>query len=1295
MITPPLATRSPASPSALDLVHVALDGTTLVEASAGTGKTHTIATLFVRLLLEKGYEVSQILVVTYTRAATAELRLRIRRRLAEALEIFQRFAADQPAPPDADLVLAALAARAAASGTLSRGAHRLEESLRAFDEASIFTIHGFCQRVLASYTFESGAAFDLELQEDDHLLVTEVVQDYWSSQLHESSELFFGHLRARKTTIAKLISLVERTSQNPDLSLVPAAAPRASDALEASYEAARLRVSQLWREHGPLLTATLTDGRFRATSYKREQIEREWSPALLDLQCAPAALPKWFSKLTPACFAPLKGKVAPQHPFFDACAELCAAAEALAAALDSQLTAFRHGLIDYARRELAARKAQLGTVGFDDLLLQLRAAVRSAAGESLVGRLREAHPAALIDEFQDTDPVQAEIFQRIYDPERPEPGTLLLVGDPKQAIYAFRGADIFAYLQAAESAHTHTLPVNYRSDPSLLQALNALWTRAARPFVFPQIHYHAVSAPKGARDELGGALAGRAGLEILFATRQALGQSEDKPVAKGQLEAPIPALIADQIVELLQAGATIAGEPIAPRHVAVLCRTNRQAQRVQAALRRAQVPAVLDGDASVFDSELAPELTRVIAALAEPGDAGRLRAALATSLLDVSGNELLALEKDEREWDRWASLFHELCELWQTRGFIRCVHTLFDRCEVPQRLLVRADGERRYTDLMHLVELLHEEAVRSRKGPLALLEWFQRMCQGEAERTTLVAADVQIRLESDTRAVTLTTIHKSKGLEYPIVYCPFLWDGSLLRGNDKDHPRFHDQAHAGRLTLDLGCEAAGPAEAHTRQAESEAMAEELRLLYVALSRAEHRVSVVWGAFSDAHLSALGYLLHQPLIRASMTAAEDLPAATQARVKALSDAELRADLSALAQAAAGAIELRDVVLREPRQYALAGGPALPLQARLPGRLPADVLRTSSFSRLISERTERGFEVAASVSLIDGLDRDESAGVAPLEPAVGEPVRVRLADFPAGASFGHLVHEIYEQIDFRASLPDVILPVVQATLAAYAQKDAPADTLAQAIHDSLVTPLSAAGEGLPSLSVVAPEARVCELEFVFPVKEPAPLPVAGSVAARAAARPTRKRAAAAGQLELFASAPEPAGDAPPRAPSPAIQTFSARGLAALLAREARSATERAYVAKLDSLGFGPVAGFVRGFMDLVVEHEGRYYLLDYKSNHLGDLPGDYAAERLSAVMIQHHYVLQALIYSVALHRYLRGRIAGYEYEQQFGGVYYLFIRGMHPDHPPGTGVFAERPSAGLIAALDAVLGEAPRT
>jgi exodeoxyribonuclease V beta subunit len=177
---------------------------------------------------------------------------------------------------------------------------------------------------------------------------------------------------------------------------------------------------------------------------------------------------------------------------------------------------------------------------------------------------------------------------------------------------------------------------------------------------------------------------------------------------------------------------------------------------------------------------------------------------------------------------------------------------------------------------------------------------------------------------------------------------------------------------------------------------------------------------------------------------------------------------------------------------------------------------------------------------------------------------------------------------------------------------------------------------------------------------------------------------------GQLELFASAPEPPTDGS-RAPNPAIQTFSARGLAALLAQEARSATERAYVAKLESLGFGPVSGFVRGFMDLVVEHDDRYYLLDYKSNHLGDLPADYAKERLSTVMIQHHYVLQALIYSVALHRYLRGRIAGYRYEQHFGGVYYLFVRGMHPDHPPGTGIFAERPSPGLIAALDGVLGK----
>jgi exodeoxyribonuclease V beta subunit len=1259
------------APPALDLLGLPLEGTTLVEASAGTGKTHTIATLFVRLVLEKGFSVSEILVVTYTRAATAELRLRIRRRLVEALDCFDACARGLPSggiARDKDLI--ALAERARDAGFLERGHKRLNDALRQFDEASIATIHGFCQRVLAGYTFESGAAFDQTLLEDDRLLVREVVQDFWSNRLCDGSEAFVAHLRDRKVTIDSLTALVERALSHPDVVLVPDPEPvtRATEELRSQFVQCAERVQGLWAAHAPELIDVLTDGRFHATHYKPDQICTVWSAELSEIAQLPSPLlPRWFERLTPQKLVPKKGKVKPTHAFFTACGELHAASEALLAALDADLIGFRHALLSYARRELARRKSQAGELGFDDLLSQLREALRGPRGESLVTRLRTAHPAALIDEFQDTDPVQCEIFQRLYAPERPEPGSLLLVGDPKQAIYAFRGADIFAYLAAAGASPRVSLPVNHRSDPSLLRALNALWGRVQRPFVWPEIGYQRVAAPSGGRDRLHGPLAARAPLELTFIPRNTFDPDNTKPIAKSRLEFRLPEVVAAEVVRTLESGSWIGSDPerpgerVAPRHIAVLCRTNRQAQRVQAELRKLRVPAVLDGDASVFDSQMAVEVERVMAAMAEPAQASRVRAALATSMLGVRGGELAELENDEQAWDAWIGSFHQLCELWQARGFIRAMHALLDRYRVAKRLLSRDDGERRYTDLMHLVELLHAEAVRSRSGPLALLEWHRRMREGDRERSGLAAADVQIRLESDAEAVTLTTIHKSKGLEYPIVFCPFSWDGSLLRGQDKQHPRFHDPEHANRLTLDLGSLDENTAKRHTERAEREALSEELRLLYVALTRAKHRVSVVWGAFASSEGSALGYVLHQ----LGSELADDLPERTRARIEGMSDADLRADLDALVTAAEGAIEVRVPEFGELRPWAADSAPAPVLAARTLVRSPTDVVRSSSFSRLAAE-------AEISPPALEGVDRDEAVPVesspspstSTLTSGPGSPSargRVLLADFAAGASFGHLVHWIYEHSDFRVPGHEALIPTVEAGLAAYGVTDAPADVLARALFETFRTPLTVAGLSLPSLAAVAPEARVNELEFVFPLPE------------LTLSSPAKK------QQELFAS-------------TPAQHDFSARKLASLLATSGESPLERAYAERLRTLGFDQVTGYLRGFMDLVVQHAGKFYLIDYKSNHLGEHAADYAPARLANAMLGHHYVLQALIYGVALHRYLRLRLPGYDYDQHFGGVYYLFVRGMSPSHPLGSGVHADRPTRRVIEGLDALLGPA---
>ncbi|HEY2736538.1 MAG TPA: UvrD-helicase domain-containing protein, partial [Polyangiales bacterium] len=790
-----------------------LSGVTLIEASAGTGKTHTIATLFLRLLLEAELPLSEILVVTYTRAATAELRLRIRARLGEALAALEED--DEPR----DAALARMVARARSGAQVARYKTRLSEALRSFDESAIFTIHGFCQRVLRKHAFESGVPFEAELREDQRLLLEEIVCDYWAGRLEHASEHFVAALSGERVTIESLISLLKRTASNPALALLPDREPVSSEACERAFEAARAPISALWQTARVEVERLLADPGMSQVYYggdKQRVLFDELLPRGSMLSLAELPLEK-LERLTPDGLRCKKGHPRPQHPFFDACAAWHAAACALAQCMREQVVAFQRGALEYARAEIARRSEESGTLSFDELLLQLSAALDGAGGTRLIEQVRATHRAALIDEFQDTDPLQCELFRRIYSaplPDRPA-GSLFLIGDPKQAIYAFRGADVFAYMAAARDSvdHAFTLTTNYRSDPALLRAIDALFARARAPFVFDEIAYRSVSPAPDARDRLSHA---GAPFEFLFAPRL-----DEQKANRSTIDARLPRQIAAEIVRFLREKPLIDDVAVEAKHIAVLCRTNAQAMQVQAALREVSVPSVLDGDASVFDSEMAEELARLLWALAEPADGSRVRAALATSAIGVTARALASLEHDEAAWDAWVARFHALHELWETRGFIGAFHGLCDRLKIGARLLALPDGERRYTDLNHLAELLHAEAMQSRKGPHALLEWYRRLRAGEAQRVGMAQQDVQIRLESDSHAVTLTTIHKSKGLQYPIVYCPFMWAGAQ-HASELATPQFHDRERGDRLTLVLS----DPTDLQRMAAKREALAEQ-------------------------------------------------------------------------------------------------------------------------------------------------------------------------------------------------------------------------------------------------------------------------------------------------------------------------------------------------------------------------------------------------------------------------------------------------------------------------------------
>lgn len=1213
----------------LDPLGLPLTGVHLIEASAGTGKTYTITTLFLRLLLERQLTLEQIVVVTFTKAATAELSHRIRARLREALNALDD---DTAAAARLDPTLSEILARSPNRAVARR---RLLSSLQQMDEASVFTIHGFCQRMLLEYAFESKVSFDVDLVTDQRPLIQQIVQDFWAKEVTVLDEARVRFLQKTNTGLADFVSLAFAAIQWPDMPLVEEPAELDTAVALERYLMTKSQAQAIWqRAGGEVRQLLLGSTALNRRSYKPETLER-WFDDLDELFRSDGPSLHNFcdavQRLSRSTLADAtnSGRPTPEHKFFEACEWLCAAHAQAAGAFENWLTHFKGRLVAYARTEARRRKLEGRLVSFDDLLLKMSEALQGPHGDVLAKRIRKKYPAALIDEFQDTDPIQYAVFSRIYGKQQ---SSLFLIGDPKQAIYAFRGADIFAYLKAANDAGANawTLSTNYRSDKSLVRALNTLFQRPWRPFLLDGIGYVEVAPRPGATDSLHqpGVPDAERRLEILFLERAKLGIGQ-RAISRRFSDTSLPDWVAADIARLLASGACIDGRPIRPNDIAILTRTNQQAHDMGHALRRLRIPSALVGDTSVFDTREAEEMRLLLRAMADPQSGGALRSALSTPSMGVSAAELAELANNEEAWERWVDGFRRLHELWETRGFVHAMQTLMREREVSARALALLDGERRMTNLRHLTELLHQAESDQHLGVSGLSSWFDEVVFNPAAREGLAPDTLQIRLESDDHAVRLTTMHKSKGLEYPIVYCPHLWRDASLFKQEAKHLKVHDEGGTHQLRLDLR-----PVEAKATAlaaAQREALAENLRLAYVALTRAKHRTVVVWGAFGHAEDSPLGYLLYQP--------AEELGGLSETpagRIAHMSDAELRRFLVELELASEGAIGVRPLEPEPAPEYVRESAAPEHLAARPLTRLIDRSQRTTSFSQLTQYHDRE--------TLVASLGKDVDDVAAHDAPSPPDPIgaAITLAEFPKGARTGELLHGILEHADFcaRASLREhVTLELQRYGLAT----EEWGDLVFEALSNVLDTQLPGADD--LRLAKVRSRQRVSEMEFTLPLR--------------------------VGPRER-AHAREPG------------TLLSAARLAAVFERHAQG-LGAAYLERVRSLGFTPLSGFLRGFIDLVFEHEGKFFVVDFKSNHLGGHASDYAPALLRAPMAEHHYYLQYHLYVTALHRHLGARRPGYDYDRDFGGVHYLFLRGMAPQHPPGTGVFFDRPARALIEAL----------
>ena len=1212
-----------------DILNCPLDRRSIIEASAGTGKTWNICNLYLRLLLEKELPVSQILVVTFTQAATDELRQRIRDRIADTLASLATDASDTD-----NAFVTELLQRCMANG-LSREklAGLLKLAFQSFDQAAVFTIHSFCQRALSLSAFSSGQAFSVNAESDDSELVRETVNDFWRAYVAggDLPPALSRWIQSSGFSPDTLESLLRQRMKKPlaDVRWPDVLSPdmpsqsiaTALSQLEAAYAAA----SRCWRAEKETVRALLEEncrtGTLKDPNKKLPRIGkafREYERLFAANDClfmlghdnsTVMMMATWIQSQTKTKFVP------PQHPFFD----LADTLNACCSELQTQLEAARYGLmrrfLDEAPENLKAKKRQRRTIAFDDMLSNLHDALHDPDMHWLADAIGKRFPAALIDEFQDTDPLQYAIFSTIY---HRQDAPVFMVGDPKQAIYSFRNADLFTYLAAREQTGArYTLVNNYRSVPGLINACNTLFGLNRRVFMQDGLDFAPASYAEHTIAALRDDGANPAAFHVWM-----LPCENDEPMHWQDAFARSLEAVANEIARLVRGGVNgtclIGDRPVAAGDIAVLVRSHRQAAQVCEALARHGVGSVSLSKDNVFDSREADELECILSAMLAPDDEPLLMAALATEMMGMDSTDIEATADDETKLSPIIERFAEYRKAWLDHGAGYALRWFMNREDIPCRLLAFPDGERRMTNLMHLFEFIHRES-ETYPTPEALMEWYVTHRENGYS-----AEDEELRLETDSNLVQVMTIHRAKGLQFPFVFCPFIW---LNRTQNNSPGKIGLEYYDGdtrRRIIDLRPLSKDEKAPFAQSNDRLSSAEDMRLIYVALTRAIYRCYLVAGCYKSPHnkTESRRSLLNW-LVAGDGVAPEDWINPPKNSGLPLPETQIMADWMALENHA-------DIsVTALPDEAFISAGdvnreiPAL--SARTFDRYLAADWRMNSFSGLMRNATGE----------TEGGDHDEYvAEETPRTYRTDDAVMTAPDDilmFPKGTYAGSCLHAVFEHANFTdkttwdAAVKTALSLFPQKSEPPLADDDATFGAMAsKMLENVLETPLH---ENL-RLDTLDNAHKLVEWPFCL---------------------------------------------------------SSARLSAGRMNRLAKDISRN-----MPQLAFNDMTAYLNGVIDLVFEANGKFWLLDWKSNHLGYRPEDYDVKSLSAAMDEHGYHWQYLLYTVALHRYLSSRLPNYDYDRHFGGVYYLFVRGVRPDwkNTDGSpsGVFFTRPNRELITAID---------
>lgn len=1225
-----------------------LRGNQLIEASAGTGKTYTIALVYVRLILEGleslEYEASispslgrlllppDILVLTFTRAAAGELRARIRERLVDSAG---HFAGDHNSEPDAATIELMAQYDSVRHHECAR---RLTLASTWMDSAAISTIDAWVLKMLQEHAFESGSSFSLTMEINETQRKIEAVRDYWRTHIANldlaSARLIYGNNPkdpdALLTLVGELLNRPHAITTFEGEVINPGQVQTSLMAMLTQQQAVFTRKAAAQQAY--LDDSTISDvllslrDLLNGNTFKKVKqpgVIEGWLAELDHWANSPEANEKFVRKLGRAKIKLSKKQVLPDNLFFDRIDDWLSADDAAQNAQPRLTACIQVDAAHWVRNTLKRNLSTDSATTFSDALQRLDTALQGEQGDVLAQRIREQFPIALIDEFQDTDPVQYQIFAKIYRVGSNSQDTgIILIGDPKQAIYSFRGADIFTYLKArkATAEHLHTLDTNFRSTTPMVNAVNHLFEHAEQsPNSHPKGTFRYQTAEGNPVPFTRVAAKGR-NEQLMLGDNTATALNVWVMDIEAKAEPYRDAVVshtAEQIVTWLNDSA--AGfksddgfRRLQPADIAILVRSGTEASAMGRALRARDLPSVyLSEKGSVFETDEAQDVLRWLTACVDPSLDRQVREALATRTLALSLIQLDALRDDELLWESHQQHFVAYQQQWSKQGVLPMLNTLIHDYGVPQTLLRFTDGERRMTNLLHLMEWL-QNASQTLDGEHALIRALTQQLTSTQKQENV------LRLESDSALIQIVTIHKSKGLEYPLVLMPFAMACKVVKAGDSKSFRYQDE---NALGFELGNKKNAP-DAYDI-AEEERLREDIRLVYVALTRARHATFIgVAENEMNANESALAYLLG---------GSETIKSTTDLNTQLVSLA---------ADAAPGVIDITSVSLKTPTTAFMPRGSDMQAtDARTPQHPTFPRWWVASYSALTSRLDENSSlhqaETQADANRDEsGLDIEADALLASQTPT--RPKANTIHSFPRGAEPGTFLHGLIE----------------------WAGEQPFARSLTHPARTTIIERRLRV-RGWLKYTAIIDEWLQTFLTTGLPVGLSTGLPVEES------------KTMALDQLQHYQ----------------VEQDFSFP-VHDVYTHQLDSLITQNILPNLPRRALGPNAlnGLMTGFIDMVAEHDGRYYVVDWKSNYLGPTDADYTQQAMSEVMTDKRYDVQLCLYLTALHRHLRHRLKDYDYNKHIGGALFVFLRGVGNDT---RGVFHHKPDKAFIEALDTLM------